>query len=1181
MSFQVGTGRLSVSLFCLPLLAALIGASALAQTTSGTIAGTVLDPTGAVVPAANVTLLDQGTQEIREATGSDSGEFVFAAVRPGTYTVTVEKTGFQTYRRTGLVLATSARLALDDIRLTVGQTTESIEVVAEAPPVNTEGADTAPSLAQAQIDNIPIAGRDVMNLLRVLPGVGSVALVPWGEISQNDPAGPASNGGQFGSFTPNVGGARLFWNTVTVDGQVGSNPDFPGLFMAAISMDAVSEAKIISHNYTAEYGRNPGPTISLVTKSGTNQFHGSVYSYFRNEKLNANDFFNNSGGLPKPDYRFSTIGLAVGGPITIPNHFNTDRRKLFFFFTHEQWGTKLPQGINRLTLPTAAERVGDFSQSLDQGDNLRVINDPSTHQPFPNNMIPANMQNPNGQVLLNLMPLPDQFDRSVTQGAYNFQWQDNCDIPKRLDSLKLDYYATEKDLITFQPRQWRSDTRAYGCRVLGYAESIPFFKHHYKYLTDSAVINWTRTFSPNIVNEFGIGFTGEKERSPADNLFGRTKENYFDPVKRDKTGFTLGQLYPEANQYNILPQAFFNFVPNGPSLSAEARFPDHQGYERFHFLDNLSVVLGKHTMKFGLYFERNWATDGPHADCFDGCFDFTHDIYNPFDTGWDYANAVLGNFDVYRESNRRQDYQARNKVYEWFAQDVFKVTRKLTIEYGLRFSWFTPWYVGKGVGAEFYRDKYDASKVPALYRPYQDPNGEPGSAVAINPVTGELAPATYIGAFTGAYDFPGMVLSTDSGVPRGFREQHSVQVSPRIGIAFDPFGDGKTAIRTGFGVMKETTPTYNSYFWSMVSNPPVQVEPNIFYGKMDNLLERQGLLFPVGASAIQEKDKVPSLYKWSFGIQRELTRNTSLDVSYVGNVGRHLIQAVDINEIPYGARFQPENQDPVSGSALPEDFYRPYVGYGGIGEVGNFGNSNYNSLQVAVNRRMTSGLQVGVSYTWGRSMGTGGNDGDTLATYRPWRIWNYGPALFDQRHVFVVNYVWDLPGLSKIAPNPVVKAVFDNWQVSGVLTLATGLPQSVYFGTSDGADIAGGGDGVRANLVGSVEEGTTGTYNQWFNTNAFARPPQGYYGNAPVFPFYGPGQNNWDITLMKKIPLGSEQRNLQFRGEFYNAFNHTQYAGVDSSAVFDPDGTQINGEFGQVISTRFPRVIQLSLRFQF
>jgi hypothetical protein len=221
-----------------------------------------------------------------------------------------------------------------------------------------------------------------------------------------------------------------------------------------------------------------------------------------------------------------------------------------------------------------------------------------------------------------------------------------------------------------------------------------------------------------------------------------------------------------------------------------------------------------------------------------------------------------------------------------------------------------------------------------------------------------------------------------------------------------------------------------------------------------------------------------------------------------------------------------------------------------------------------------------MSYTWSHALGTGTNDGDTLATYQPWRIWNYGPPLFDQRQILTFTYVWDLPRASKLMPNSLVKFIFDNWELSGVSTFAKGLPTGIGMNTDTGVDIAGGGDGVRTNLVADATKGG-GSFYQWFNTAAFARPAQGTAGNAPVFPIYGPGQNNFDITLMKKFPLFSDKRSVQFRSEFYNAFNHTQYDAVDSNAVFNSAGQQINGTFGQVIATRPPRVIQFSLRIEF
>src|SRR5438034_6331485 len=430
-------GLISVSIL---VLVGLLAGQLAAQSISGTINGTVVDQSGAVIPGVEVTLINERTSETHNTVTNDTGEFVFAAVQPGSYAVKVEKTGFRGFNRKGIMLTVSERVALGRIQLELGEVSNTVDVTLQGETVTTESADTAGVLSLKQLDNIPIKGRDVMNLLRTLPGVSQVNAAPWGggEIGDNGPpARSSSNGGQFGSFTPAVGGARLFWNTVTVDGQVGSNPDFPGLFMAAISMDAVAEAKIISNNYTADYGRNPGSTINLVSKSGTQDFHGNVYGYKRSEKLNANDFFNNRDGVPKPIYRFGTFGFSAGGPIYIPGKFNTEKKKLFFFYAQEDWRVKLPQSISNVTVPTAAERLGDFSQTFDQGGALRVITDPVTHQPFPGNRIPSNRLNPDAQLLMNIMPLPNQTDRSITGGNYNLEWQDVCEIPKMLNALKV------------------------------------------------------------------------------------------------------------------------------------------------------------------------------------------------------------------------------------------------------------------------------------------------------------------------------------------------------------------------------------------------------------------------------------------------------------------------------------------------------------------------------------------------------------------------------------------------------------------------------------------------------------------------------------------------------------------------------------------------------------------------
>jgi hypothetical protein len=290
-----------------------------------------------------------------------------------------------------------------------------------------------------------------------------------------------------------------------------------------------------------------------------------------------------------------------------------------------------------------------------------------------------------------------------------------------------------------------------------------------------------------------------------------------------------------------------------------------------------------------------------------------------------------------------------------------------------------------------------------------------------------------------------------------------------------------------------------------------------------------------------------------------------------------------VNEVPYGAEFLPQNQDPIAGTPLSDNFFRPYPGYASLTTLVTGGTSNYNSFRASLNRRTSHGVFFTLSYTWSKALGTGGNDGDQLATYQSWRVWNYGPTFFDQTHMFVGTWNWALPKPSTLLPNPLIKAVFDNWQLSGVVTLATGLPQSINFGTINGQNISGGGDGTRVDIVAPlIRSHGNRTFDDWFNASAVAMPAIGTGGNASVYPFYGPGQCNVDATVMRRFRLWSERRALEFRTELYNAFNHTQYQAVDNNATFDPStGQQVNATFGQVVATRAPRVIQFSLRLDF
>ncbi len=1168
-----------VAVFALLLLCG----EALAQLVTGSISGSVTDASGSAIAGAKVTVINERTGEARAAQSNDAGAFNFPALQPGAYTIRVERQGFRGLERKNLILTANDKLSLGDLELQIGQLSETVQIAAEGSLVKTASSENSALLSAKQLDLQQAKGRDVVSLLRVLPGVSYQAGTTGGTFDSD------SLGGTFGTFTPNISGARSRWNTFTLDGQTGSDADIVEAFNGSTSMDAIEEVKVLFNNYQAEYGRNTGGTVNIVSKSGTRDFHGSLYWYKRHEQFNANDFFNNRQGLAKPLYRYNTLGGTIGGPIYIPKKFNRNRDRLFFFYSREDWRVREPRLPRQVTMPTALERNGDFSQSLDVNGQLILIKDPTNPLPcvsadrrgcFPDNKIPADRINKNGQAILNLFPLPNRTDRRLTLGNYNYLFQEITELPKKQNLLKVDYKPTDKDTISARGRTWWSDRRGYE-GLAAFNSNWDQLRHHYLFTENSLQGSYTRIITPTLVNEFAVSYRALGEDGSLRNA------SDFDPVIRSKRGLTLGQFNPGLNPLNLIPNASFGGVPGAaPIITYDGRTPIDAGDVRYSFTDNLSWTRGSHAFKFGTYIERNFNSEGPRSN-FGGSFNFGRDPNNPLESGYAFANALLGNFQTYSESSARTTGRGKQYLFDFFAQDTWKI-RRLTLDYGARFSLFSPWRLRDKEGAVFALERYDKSKAPALYLPGCASNATPcpnADLRARNPLTGELSPRYFIGAYapnTGDVT-NGMALATDKSYPDGFIEREPLQVGPRFGFAYDLFGDGKTAIRGGFGVTKQTIPSAGNYLGGLHSNPPLQFNPQVFYGSFDTFLNSATVLFPGGVLSHARDGKTPSVYNYSLSVQRDVGWSTVAEIAYVGNLGRHLIMQRNLNTIPYGARFLPQNADPTNPSrALADNFLRPFPGYGDITYVENSGSSNYNALQASVNRRFSRGLQFGVAYTWSKTMDYGSSDRSTLPMYRPYRVWSYGEASFDQTHVLVFNYTWDLPKASRAWNNPFSRAALDNWQLSGVTAFVSGTPLSIGVSTTDNADIAGGGDGVRPNLIARAQLSRgERSFDRWFNTAAFARPAQGDFGNAPKVVARGPGSNNWDLSLFKNIPVRSERRYFQFRWEIYNLFNHTQFQSVDTGARFDPQGNQVNTRFGQVTATRPPRVMQFALSFKF
>ena len=1144
-----------------------------AQTTTGTIVGTVVDPGGALIPGAMVAVTNEATGDSRSALTSETGSFSFPSLLPATYTIRVELAGFQAFQKTGNILTPNSRLDVGQLTLAIGAVGETINVEASVAQVQTASAENSALLTREQFSMIPTKGRDLTNMLRLLPGVQMTG--------DQDAFGGATG---FGATIGAVQGTRSAQQNLTVDGLVANDMGAPAGLSGQVNMDAVQEVKVLLSTYQAEYGRNPGANISMTTRAGTREYHGSAYYYGRNDAFNANDFFRNRSPNPSLNsepalYRFHTFGGTVGGPVPL-RALNPNREKLFFFYSFDQTLSHVPDAggglgvgapnLTRYRQPTALERAGDFSQSA-----TRPV-DPLTGQRFPNDVIPPNRINAIGQKLMNLYPHPNVTDN----GSWNYETLRLLKIPNTQHVFRIDNKLSAKETLYVRGAKWEKDTYGPGGTV-GYGTTPlwPYLVSHYQYGDKSIAANYTRAWNPKVVSEFMVGLRHSAENEDKDDFAAVAGKG-----SRAGLGINLGYIFPgpSDNIFDLIPNITYSGVTNPTTVGFGTRF-GIPGYDfQFNLTHATTFIYKNHTIKAGMYWNVGHNVEG-RSGLVNGSFDFGIDRTNPLDSGNHFANQLLGNFRTYTEVNARETYQIYRYIVDSYVQDTWKTSRRLTLDYGVRFSQ-APWfYQDNKRAAIFDPSKYSLANAPRQYIPRL----VNGSRVGYDPVTGQTVSPALISAFVpGTGNIAnGMVLQTDAGVPRGFLNDRPILVMPRFGFAFDVFGDGKTAVRGGGGIFYQTEDDGFFTGLAQTTNPPFILSANVFHSNISQLTTGLGNIFPANVSGYDLKTGRPVVYNFSLGVQRDIGGGTVLDVKYVGSLGRRLGGRRNINTLPFGTRFQPQNIDPtaaVPGTPYVDNLLRPFPGFANITMLERNLSSNYNSLQATLNRRFTRGLEFGIAYTYAKSLDYGSDEraGSTPALLPLSRV--YGKSTFDQTHILVANWQYDVPSLGSAVLGPLTK----NWQISGVASFSSGTPLGINVLSATGADLLGGGggaDGQRVNLTCNPNlPRSEKTVNRMFDTSCIAFAGRGDIGNAPKDAVRGPGRTNFDMALFRNFNLGNDQRVLTFRWELYNIFNHTQFNSIDTTAIFNAStGQQTNPTFGQALGAWPARQMQFSLRVRF
>jgi len=1110
-----------IQITSLILVLALVGwvaapQGALAQQVTAAITGVVTDPSGAPIANATVSARDtmRGTSWTTQT--NDVGVYNIPRVPIGTYEVRVEAKGFQTAVRPAFTLELN-QTARVDVQMTIGEVSQTVEVTAAAPTLQTDSTVLGTIINSDTATNLPLASRNYGQLTLLAPG----AVTPNPSGFTNGISTGIGPGGD--SARPYVNGNHEQANNYLLDG-LDNNQVSDNLTGYAPNADAIQEFNMITQNASAEFGNFQGGIINTTIKSGTNQFHGDAFEFFRNNVLNANSWENDWNNVPKQALRWNQFGGMIGGPIK--------KDKLFFFTDYQGQRFDYPTSLATTSVMTAAERQGDFSALLPLGFQLR--NPFANNAPFPNNQIPLGMID---KVAANLFssqyyPLPNNASTQNGGLTNNYTYAQRTAINQDQGDVKIDYNMTEKDRLFGRYSQGFTD----GPQSNTFALFSDGFNHDD---AKNGVINWTHTFGPTIVNEFRAGVNyllpnnGSDPKSAIGN-FGETlgiaNANVVGPGLLG-LNFNGGYAGSIGNSVVGTQQLFASSV--------------------IQFDDSVVITKGSHTLHTGFQFFReriNVYYAGNNGNIGSLNFGTTYSGLPESDFFLGLPSGFGGG------SSQNGTWGQRSSIIAAFLQDDYRVTKTLTLNLGLRYETHTPWVEVKDRQANF------------------------GLISGTVYLAGQSCPFSDCRALYNSYN---------SGV----------DFQPRIGFAWTPSAlRGKTVIRGAY--------TLSSYLEGTGTNLRLPLNPPVYHpnfgvtysiannGPLPPTTTDQGLIAPPPGDPFKgaelrlwdPNDMPAAVQQWSFTIQHQFSNDLSLQASYVGQHGTHLMEPMLYSQTILQ----------TDGTAIPG----PYISgnptlkndIGFIAGTASAGDQKYNSLQVVLQKRISSGLQGQVAYTFSKCMTDNGGYYGTWGSTQGWfgpTYWQnlydkkaeWGPCFFDEKQNLTAYALYELPyGKGRQwgkNVNPVLNAVAGDWNVSAILTFHSGFPMTPYTWNDTSGTGLGNVFATRADCVSPAHTVNTPNPNGggilWVDTSAFAVPANGTFGNCGNGVIRGPGLSNLDLSLQKDFPV-TESKRLEFRADFIDFTN---------TPILNSPGLAIGGGWGVIGGTQGPRNVQLALKFYF